>query len=358
MTYKIEELEPNSDSMSDRPGYQIDSQKANIIINVGRDLNISSNPLARLLQKCTDPIKRLVPEILGAKDFSKIDPRTTNSKWEAEPKKEYDGHDALDQYWKDLLGSNFAFIDPNDSKQELFPMDKVVLHDVVLTEWFPVVPGSQYDKNLFEANLQDIEVRAGAIRFDNFGSNESKIFSAHVIQPFVAHNEICKGIPVIIDPSVFKDEKYRNEFMKSINDFGAIHIENLIGIIKEIPDPWEKHLRLMYDELKIPKVEGTYRKPMALTIADKTGLSQLGTPAPLLGTAWTVWDNKDAGYDWHYFWTGIDDPDDYIKNAVKEINLRRPKNDGARALFDFDDLKIRFPEANISPSGFMVPLQK
>lgn len=295
------------------------------------------------------PIKRLIGEFNYANDFINIGSQEINKSNSKKEPISYTSPNGLENYWEDLLGPKYAFGDQQASKQKLFPGDFVELNDVLLTEWFPVVPGSSYQRDLFETNLKDMQVRLGSIRFNNQERTKWKILSAHFVNPFVAHNEVCRGIPVIIDKAIYDSDDFRY----FINHCGAIHIQDLNGRLLQIPHFYENRLRAMYKDLGIPFINGTYRSPVAITISREDIVNiahEVGTPDPLLGTAWTVWDQNQE-FDWHYFWIGIEDHDGKLEDAVAKIENRSLVN--SNALIDFDQLKPHFPDAKIWPGSIM-----
>lgn len=284
-----------------------------------------------IFKDLADTVKSLIIEKIGLRDYFKIQLEKSEGKV-----REYEGYDAVEQYWRELLGPEFAYGNPKELKTLVHEGDNVILHDVLLTPWVPVVPGSQHVRSLFRENIRDAKIRMGSVRFNIDNKYGIGLFSAHVIQPFVAQNEICKGIPVIINRGAYLTIR------EIIEAYGAVHVEKISGTLLKIPETYNIGLREKYMTLGIKCVRGMHRSPLALGITGKLGISKPGTPDPILGTAWTIW-HPYCKYDWHTFWIGNEDHQFLLEEAVNAIKSRRPKE--SIPLTDFDQQTTPFIEA-------------
>jgi hypothetical protein len=222
------------------------------------------------------------------------------TKHKGTPKEYYGG--CIEDYWKDLLGTYYAF---EDAKKELHRQDRVVFRDVILTDWTPMAPGLFYTKRLL---------------------------SIYYPKEFVAHTDISMAIPVVVDEDAYTRLK------DVIDNYGAVHVEELITTMSSIPEDFLDGLHL---------AEGI---PRIVSVAEgKASVKKTGTPDPLLGTAWTIYESPQTKeFLWYRFWVGVDYFENSLQDATEELN-KIIKSEEGKPLFDFDEEIVRFPQAHVKP---------
>ena len=251
------------------------------------------------------------------------------TKHKGTPKEYYGGY--IEDYWKDLLGTYYAF---EDAKKELHRQDRVVFRDVILTDWTPMAPGLFYTKDMWVRSPQDIrylfrDVRLGA----HYGK---RLLSIYYPKEFVAHTDISMAIPVVVDEDAYTRLK------DVIDNYGAVHVEELITTMSSIPADFLDGFHL---------AEGI---PRIVSVAEgKASVKKTGTPDPLLGTAWTIYESPQTKeFLWYRFWVGVDYFENSLQDATEELN-KIIKSEEGKPLFDFDEEIVRFPQARVKPKDIM-----
>lgn len=244
--------------------------------------------------------------------------------------KEYEGK-CIEEYWKDLLGPYYAF---EGAKKGLHRQDMAIFRDVILTDWVPMAPGLFYTKDMWRSSPQDMRVLFRDVRFDmHYGK---KVLSIHYPKEFIAHTDISKGIPLVVNEHAY------NRVKDVIDNYGAVHVEELRTTLSSIPEDFLKGLHL---------AEGI---PRVVPIAEgKLSVKKTGTPDPLLGTAWTIYKSEQKReYLWYRFWIGVDYFENSLQDATQELN-KIIQNEEGEPVFDFDEEVVRFPQAHIGPKDII-----
>jgi len=245
--------------------------------------------------------------------------------------KEYDGKD-LPLYWRDLFGDYYAFY---QAKKRLNLGDKIVLRDIMLTNWTPLSPGLYYSRYMWEESPKEARTLFRDVRFNEHDGK--RILSIHYPREYEAHWDLSKGIPVVVNKKAYEN------IQDMINKYGAAHVEELNAILSQMSDQAGGNLDLVrgYPNL-------------ILACEGKLCLKKPGTPDPMLGTAWNICQTEEKKEEalWYRFWVGTEEHEYYLKDAntklVEMINDLK-----SRACCDFDEEIVRFPRAPIRPNKIM-----
>lgn len=270
-------------------------------------------------------LKSIVNDYLGASAYFKIQASKLKGK-----SKEYYGSD-LKYYWSDLFGDYYAFY---PAKKALNEGNGIIFRDVILTNWMPLSPGLYYSKSMWTSAPQEVRTLFKDIRFNEH--NNKRILSIHYPKEFEAHWDLSKGIPVVVNNTAYKRIK------GLIDAYGAVHLEEFRTTLSYMPTE-------IQDSIRFPQ---GYPK-LTLTGEGMLCFKGPGTPDPLLGTAWNVCKtpNKEEAL-WYRFWVGTEEHEYYLCDANKRLD-EMIRDKGGKAMFDFDEEIVRFPDAPLKPVGIV-----
>ncbi|MHA1311821.1 MAG: hypothetical protein ACTSQO_12985 [Candidatus Helarchaeota archaeon] len=268
----------------------------------------------------------------------------------------YRGYEGIVQFWRDLLGDDFAFKDAYELKT-LKLNEELIFEDVILTEWLPRIPGLFFHEFLWkkseESKLNEeykllkqfnyADIRLGHI---SEGTKTTyRIFSIVQNAKFAAHGDISKGIPIIIPRDFFISANEGDKFSiieNTLESRGAIKIKKLKCKfnsktnfnIKYFDKLGEHHVaRLIGGILNVQRMED-------IEIYEDL------PKCPILGNAWTYFLSKNKPiFVYYHFWVGVDEYKDSINRACKIIMDRIPNN--KFALFEIDAIESRFSEKSL-----------
>lgn len=251
----------------------------------------------------------------------------------------FDGKDIISDYWKALLGPYYEFEENN--KREIVPGYNLIFKDVTLTNWISLTPGLFYTKNMWEKGPKEVRKALRDVRLPE--QNGKRIVSIHKVREFVAHGDISRGIPIIIDSKLYDMlEIY-------LSRYGAVEVAEISTILSPILQDAESNF--LFPEgmpRMIPVAEGI--PSMSIKHSEPRPTN------PLLCTAWTICapvlhdkivPQNEKSF-WYTFWIGSDDFERTIIDATNKIkNIARSKN--CIPLWDFDADITRFDTARYGP---------
>lgn len=158
----------------------------------------------------------------------------------------------------------------------------------------------------------------------------------------MAHTDISKGIPIVVDESAYGKVKVK------LKKYGSVRVGRIQTTLSGIPN-----------DLRFRLVEGSpYLVPAA---EGPFSLINIGKPEPLLGTAWTICvpkkdvsstSQQKAESVWYKFWAGIEEPNKSVETACSKIKDFVDKKDSV-PVYNFDEELTRFEGATLGPRDFI-----
>jgi hypothetical protein len=237
----------------------------------------------------------------------------------------------FEDYWKDYLGASYAF---EKSMRNFNLHDELIFEDIVLTNWVPFAPGLFYTKHIWDDHPNNFRYLFRDVRFNEY--NGKRICSIHSIKDFVAHADISKGIPIVLDVSCYE------LLEKDILKYGAVHIDEVKAVLSMVPKKLEPRV-----------VEGS---PDLVPVSRyESDIGSLTPSDPLIASAWTVSmslkDKEKPVFISDKFWVGCEKWEESLNKACENIR-RMVKERNGIAIYRFDEEKKWF-DAIYGPKDFI-----
>ncbi|MCJ7633104.1 hypothetical protein MUP77_12020 [Candidatus Bathyarchaeota archaeon] len=185
-------------------------------------------------------------------------------------------------------------------------------------------------------------MKSGARGVVRFKEHESK-----VLVSVYSSTTADLGFPVVIPTNTYSKVK------NLIDRYGSAHVEELRGTIESIPESF------LESRVGRPILEwGSGIPQVGLIINSQRQIRHPGTPdRQNYGSVWNLGKSKNRmAYNYHIFDIGIEDYEYSIMNAVKIVGYEF-ETMKMEPLFDFDEIKSRFPEALYGPNYFVRKLE-
>lgn len=241
---------------------------------------------------------------------------------------EYEGRELIAEYWKDLLGPDYGMEEVEEKKLREYHV--VTFRDVIVTDFVPRFPGYYYSKELWN-DPKNALVSLGVIRvIENENRGPKRLLAINSPSEFEAHENIEKGIPIVVSREVHK------ELSEGLSKFGSVHVDQITATLSNV-GTYSKYLETVGMPATYPVIE------------KKKYIKHVGEALPMMGNAWVVYRSRERDGFLHYrFWTGVEYHSDSLKKAKEKLEKLIPK-DGL-ALTDFDEKIPHFRNAPLQLS--------
>lgn len=202
----------------------------------------------------------------------------------------------------------------------------------------------KFIENLKEEDLHVQSGYAGVVRFKRH--QDLQLLTAFPpptrSEDGIFYTGIESCLPVMMSSGAY------DKIQGTIEDYGAVFLEEIRGIVQEIPQ------EILRQRKGAPSLEwGTGIPRVALGVESRLLLKHPGTPDTGSAYAWTAVQHKSIPY---YctgaFRIGRRDYEARIKEAVNEMRMELDTLEGD-PLFDFDECRPRFSKAKYGPNYFL-----
>ncbi len=265
------------------------------------------------------------------------------------------------RFFQDFFGPEFEhFPLKTHKKRKICPYDIIKLHEVNISRWIPLIPGTHFQRNNQQIARKISQRVIDIFPEENYLSEQLRISWYKILDGICSirllpteNYYLCSATERSVSlavPILVRKKDFDNFLIESFREYNSVNA-TISGIIRELPRELN---RVWHDKMREANLPN-FSIPSLILEVDK--IEKVGMPDKIQGHAWTIYGYRNDQLN-KTIKTFVEqgfrvDSEESLKRASKQIlfTVEKSKNSSLPE-YNFDEVKNWFPSsAHWGPSS-------